>query len=155
MAKDGKEYDWRFVEFNEPVEIFLAFQNKAPQFINRDKNKLTYALLHQDWGLCVYIIYVKSLNKKFIVLRQGSYGIKVFLHVVCSDKAVTEGRVVENTSFDREKVQEILNRVDTEWDRKVARVSLSSNRSRSQIHDLGTDYDNVKTDVKTVHLAYY
>ena len=89
--------------FDEALEIFLAFQNKAPPFINTDKNKLTYALLHQDWGLCVYIIYVKSLNKKFIVLRPDSYGIEIFLDMVCADKAVTEESVVENTSFDREK----------------------------------------------------
>ena len=89
------------------------------------------------------------------MLRPDSYGIEIFLDMVCADKAVTEESVVENTSFDREKVQEILNTVDTEWDRKVARVFLSSNRSRSQIRELGIDDDNVKTDVKTVLLAYY
>ena len=76
VAEEGKEYDCSFVTFDEAEEIFFAFQDKTPPFVNTDRDKFTYALLHQNWGLCVYIIYSKSLNKKFIILRPDSFGSK-------------------------------------------------------------------------------
>ena len=53
VGENGREYDRSFVAFDEAVEIF-AFQDKAPPFVNTDKNKFTYALLHQD-GVSVSI----------------------------------------------------------------------------------------------------
>ena len=63
VAENGKEYDCSFVAFDEAEEIFFAFQDKTPPFVNTDRDKFTYALLHKDWDLCVYIIYIKSLKK--------------------------------------------------------------------------------------------
>jgi hypothetical protein len=153
VAENGREYDRSFVAFDEAMEIFFAFQDKAPPFVNTDKNKLTYALLHQDWGLCVYIIFVKGLNKKFIVLRPDSFGIEVFLNVICPGDDDTEEGSVEKMVLDTEAVQGIMSTVDTEWDRKVARVILSANRTRSQISKLGIDVDKVKTETNKVHIC--
>lgn len=153
VAEDGREYDCSFVAFDEAMEIFFAFQDKAPPFVNTDKNKLTYALLHQDWGLCVYIIYVKSLDKKFIVLRPDSFGIEVFLNMICAEDIDTEERFVDNIVLDADKVQGILSTVDTEWDRKVARVILGANQTRSQIRKLGIDVDSVKTETNKVQFS--
>ena len=99
------------------------------------------------------MIFVKSLNKKFIVLRPDSFGIEVFLNVICPGDNDTEEGSVEKMVLDTEAVQGIMSTVDTEWDRKVARVILSANRTRSQISKLGIDVDKVKTETSKVHIC--
>ncbi|CAB4042502.1 Transient receptor potential cation channel subfamily A member 1 [Paramuricea clavata] len=142
VAEDGKEYDCSFLAFDEAAEIFFAFQNKAPPFINTDKNSFTYSLLHAEFGLCVYIIYVKSLNNTFVVLRPDSFGIEVFLDMICAEVKNNTEKTDIDADLDVDKVQGIPSTVDTEWDRKGVRVILAANRSRSQMNKLGIDADN-------------
>ena len=49
-----------------------------------------------------------------------------------------------------DKVQGTLSTVDTEWDRKIVRVIVAANCSRSQMNKLGIDADSVKTDTSKV-----
>ena len=147
VAEDGKEYDGSHVAVDEAMEVFFAFQNKCPPFINTDRDKFTYALLHQVWGLAVYIVYVEGLKRKFIVLRPDSFGNEVFLSMICAAGSNFEERPPDDGMIlDGEKVKGIMDTVDTEWDRKVARVALCANRTRKQIHELGIDVQIVKTD---------
>ena len=150
VAEDGKEYDCSFVTSDEAEEMFFAFQDKTPPFVNTDRDKFTYALLHQNWGLCVYIIYIKSLNKKFIILRPDSFGIEVFLDTICAENIESKQKFDDKLVLNAEKAQRIFDTVDTEWDRKVARVMVCANRTRSQISKLGIDVDNVKSDINKV-----
>ena len=146
VAEDGKEYDGSHVAFDEAMEVFFTFQNKCPPFINTDRDKFTYALLHQEWGLAVYIVYVEGLKRKFIVLRPDSFGNEVFLSMICAAGSNYEETPNDGMILDGEKVKGIMDTVDTEWDRKVARVALCANRTRKQIHELGIDVQIVKTD---------
>ena len=87
------------------------------------------------------------------MLRPDSFGIEVFLNVICPGDDDTEEGSVEKMVLDTEAVQGIMSTVDTEWDRKVARVILSANRTRSQISKLGIDVDKVKTETNKVHIC--
>ena len=48
-------------------------------------------------------------------------------------------------------MEELLKCVDTEWDKKVIRVLLSVNRSRSKIDQLGMDSVNVLQNIEEVN----
>ena len=48
-------------------------------------------------------------------------------------------------------MEELLKCVDTEWDKKVIRVLLNVNRSRSEIDQLGMDSDNVLQNIEEVN----
>ena len=150
VAENGTEYDCSFVAFDEAEEFFFAFQDKAPPFVNTDRDKFTYALLHEDWGLCVYIIYIKSLNKKFIILRPNSFGIEVFQNTICTENVEAKQEFDDKLVLNTDKVKRIFDTVDTEWDKKVARVMVCANRTRSQISKLGVDVDNVRIDIYKV-----
>ena len=117
IAQDGKEYETSFLPFDNAMEIHFAYQNKVPPFAQADKDNFTYALLHKSWGLCVYIIFFKRLNKRFIVLRPDNCSLEVSLDMLCSSEGIVS---LERMELDAEKVQGILQTVDTEWDRKVA-----------------------------------
>ncbi len=45
-------------------------------------------------------------------------------------------------------IQGIISTIDTEWDRKVARVLLCANRTRSEIEMLGIDSQDVVSATK-------
>ena len=47
-------------------------------------------------------------------------------------------------------IQGIISTVDTEWDRKVARVLLCANRTRSEIEMLGINSQHVVSATKKV-----
>ena len=146
VADNGKEYDGSHVAFDEAMEVFFTFQNKYPPFINTDRDKFTYALLHQEWGLAVYIVYVECLKRKFIVLRPDTFGTEVFLSMICAAGSNHQETPDDGMVLDAEKVKGIMDTVDTEWDRKVARVALCANRTRKQIQELGIDVQIVKAD---------
>lgn len=105
VAENGKEYDCSFVAFDEAEEIFFAFQDKTPPFVNTDRDKFTYALLHEEWGLCIYIIYIKSLNKKFIILRPDSFGIEVFLNTICTENVEAKQEFDDKLVLNADKVK--------------------------------------------------
>ena len=150
-AQDGKEYETSYLPFDEAVEIYFAYQNKVPPFTKADHNNFTYALLHKTWGLCVHIIYVERLNKRFIVLRPDCCSLEVFFDMLCS----SENASYDGTFIDKESAQGITQTIDTEWDRKVARALLASDRSRKEIKELGIDPDNIKQDTDKVSFTLF
>lgn len=58
VGSDGKEYTSCFMPFSDALEVYYnLFQDIIkPPYINTDKDKFLYALVHEQWGLCVYII---------------------------------------------------------------------------------------------------
>ena len=62
IGQDGKTYDTSFLPFNEGMELFFAYYNKGPPFINTEKDKFLYAMLHEKSGLCVYVVFMEHLN---------------------------------------------------------------------------------------------
>lgn len=69
IGRDGKAYHNSFVRFDAAMELFFAYHNKGAPFVNTDKDKFLYALLHEKWGLCIYVVFVEHLNHRLIVLR--------------------------------------------------------------------------------------
>ena len=150
IGQDVKTYNGSFLRFDEAMELFFAHYNKAPPFINTDKDKFLYAMLHGKWGLCVYVVFIEHLNHRLVVLRPDSCNIETFLDMISRS---APSRVSENMlQLTAENVKEILATVDTEWDCKVARVLLSAERSGSKVDKLGISSDNIKSDTLKVSM---
>lgn len=57
----------------------------------------------------------------------------------------------ERLMLDAEKVKSVMGTMDTEWDRKVARVLLSANRSRNQLEEIGINSDKTNAETQKVY----
>ena len=130
IGVDGKAYDNSILRFEEAMELFFAHHNKGQPFINTDKDKFLYALLHEEWGLCVYIVFVECLNQRLVILRPDSCNLDTFLDMLSKAAPRSSSMTEDTLQLHAENVHEILATVDTEWDRKVARVLLASEQSR-------------------------
>ena len=72
IGKDGEEYKKCFIPFDDALEIFYdSFEEVSvkPPFVNTDKDKLLYALVHEQWGLCVYVVTHEDRSQRFIAYQ--------------------------------------------------------------------------------------
>jgi hypothetical protein len=69
-----------------------------------------------------------------------------FLELIHKDDDIQTNRFELN----KENFQNLYKALDTEWDRKVLRVVLGANRSRSELDSLGIDSDSICHDEQSV-----
>ena len=105
-------------------------------------------LLHEKYGLAIYIVRIELLNKKILLLRPAEFELEFFLQELTSDTEIygTTGLCSKGQSkieITRENVDMLLNSMDTEYDKNVAKVILSAGRSRARIDELGINADNI------------
>jgi hypothetical protein len=87
------------------------------------------------------------------VLRPDNFDFGNFLDMITTIKTKPNDLTEERLVIDAEKVKSVLGTMDTEWDRKVARVLLSANRSRNQLDELGIDSDKTNADIQKVRFS--
>ncbi len=137
------------------MELYFSYLNKNPPFVNTDQDKFQYALLHSKWGLCVYVVYIKILRKRYIVLRPDEFGLELFLEMICTAETSQTQSIDSRIELNSENIAAMMNTFDTEWDRKVARVFLGVNRSRTEICTLGMDSDSIKKEAAEVGISQF
>jgi hypothetical protein len=55
VGTDGKEHTMSVLPFGDALEAFFdCFESVRPPYLNIDKDKFQYSLLHEQWGLCIY-----------------------------------------------------------------------------------------------------
>ena len=113
-----------------------------------DKTELMLDLPHEKYGLAIYIVRIELLNKRILLLRPAEFELEFFLQELTSETEIygTTGLCSKGQSkieINRENVDMLLNSMDTEYDKNVARVILSAGRSRAQIDELGINADNI------------
>lgn len=148
IGTDGKEHTSCFIRFDDALEVFFdGFENVITPYLNTDKDKFLYALLHEQWGLCVYLCTHAGRNERFIVMRPDEVDMELFLDSICqkSDE-ISPARMYLDKPF----VQSLLSTLDSEWDRVVARVLLAVDRSRKQLEILGIDSREISRNVEKV-----
>ena len=77
-----------------------------------------------------YMMFVECLNQRLVILRPDSCNLDTFLDMLSKAAPRSSSMPEDTLQLHAENVHEILATVDTEWDRKVARVLLASERSR-------------------------
>ena len=113
-----------------------------------DKTEFMLDLLHEKYGLAIYTVRIELLNKRILLLRPAEFELEFFLQELTSETEIygTTGLCSKGQSkieINRENVDMLLNSMDTEYDKNVAKVMLSAGRSRAQIDELGINADNI------------
>ena len=154
IGKDGEEYTKCFIPFDDALEIFYdSFEEVSvkPLFVNTDKDKFLYALIHEQWGLCVYVVTHEDCNQRFIVVRPDKVDMRLFLDEI-SEKS--EDEVRPRMHLDKPFVQNLLSTMDSEWDKVVARVLLGIDRSRKELENIGIDAREISRNMEKVCKIY-
>ncbi|XP_070570891.1 uncharacterized protein [Ptychodera flava] len=141
VYEDGSEKSKPFITFDEGLEVFLGYKTTyvSQTLTHDDKHSFLNALLHPKWGLTVHVITMEATHCRYIVLRPDDVDLEIFLDEFCKSNEDTDERL----ACEKETIKNILATVDTEWDRKVARVLLGTNRSRLQLDSMGIDSDDI------------
>ena len=92
-----------------------------------------YALLNEQWGLCIYVITLEEINDKWLVLKPDEINMELFLDANCNAQ---QKQFTPRIGVDWYVVESIFETLDTEWDRVDARVLLGLNQSRLGIIDV-------------------
>jgi len=90
--------------------------------------------LHLQYGLCVIIAKLVR-GERIIILRSDDCDLHMPLDLLAKELKPTQADI--QLSLTAELLKAMLSSMDSEWDRKVARVLLGSNRSLSELHNLG------------------
>ena len=118
VGANGEDCTTALLKFDEAMDIFYSyFSNVNRPYLNTDRDKLQYALLHEEWGLCVCIVTLEGMNEKLIILRPDSFEIERFFDYVAQSKLTQKCK--PRISLDKLLLQRILSTLDSEWDRKV------------------------------------
>ena len=103
-------------------------------------------LFHSKFGLCIHIV-TNHYNEMFLVLRPDDVDFELFFERFRADgSSKSDNEFVIDTKF----VQDILENMESEWDKKIVRVLLSANRSRAELAKLGIESDYIVSQRNSV-----
>ena len=150
VGVDGKECNTSFLQFEEAIDVFYSFYRHIQRpYLNTDRDKFLYSLLHNDWGLCIYVVTLQETNSRLIVIRPDNFDMERFLHFV---SLPFRTRLVPRLKLDKCLIHSILDTLGSEWDRIVARVLLGVDKSREQLEELGINDDDISKNIQKVIL---
>ena len=155
IGTNGKEYTSCFVTFNDALEVYYnSFQEVIePPYINTEKDKFLYAVVHKQWGLCVYIVTHEYKNERMIVLRPDGVDMELFLDNIC--QKCEDNFMTCRIDLDMGFVRSLLASMDSEWDKVVARVLIGLDRSRKQLEALGIHGRDMSKNVEKVSYNHF
>ena len=136
----GKEIINSYMDFNDAFNLYMAYSDTASSLsldIKHEKKRFKELICHRDYGLCVYIIM-----DSFVVLRSDNVDMEHFIEdfiSLLSERDTSEDRL----SLDANLCTDLLNSMDSEWDKNIVRVLIGSSRSRKEIAKLGIDSHNI------------
>ena len=157
---DGTKSTKSFLYFEEVFEIFMGYRIRKGigPYTHLNKTEFMLDLLHEKYGLAIYTVRIELLNKRILLLRSAEFELEFFLQELTNKTEIcgTTGPCSKGQSkieINRENVDMLLNSVDTEYDKNVAKVILSAGRSRAQIDELGINADNIVSLCEKVALV--
>ena len=142
ISDDGHSIRKGFMSLDEGFALFLGFMENSVRtdLVDREKKKRFKELLcHEKFGLCIYII------NGFIVIRPNDFDLHYFAYAMAEKiESAQEASKNERIILDKSVVQKLINAIDTEWDKKIARVAFGACRSRSEIDKLGISSHDIR-----------
>lgn len=108
-----------YMDFEEAFAMFLSFHpSKTTGSLKNHEEKKAFKelLCHPNYGLAVYII----LNK-FIVLKSSETDLEYFMEDCLK---LQETKAESRLDITRETLHDVLDSMDTAWDKKVLKVML-------------------------------
>ena len=144
---DGSTRVVSYIDFGEAFNLYKSYSSLRQigsaniQTLYDQRKRFKELLLHPEFGLCVYVISFRSNH--WITLRSDDLDFEEFF-IELIEKA-NEGST-NRFDLNKENFQNLYKALDTEWDRKIVRVILGENRSRSELDSLGIDSDSICQD---------
>ena len=150
-VKNGISCVQSILSIEYALEVYLGYKTDyvAGTKTADDRKSFEDNLLHPQYGLRVYVVNLPFTKERFIVLKPNDVDLAPIFN--CFARSFLQGDVTKSRIPVRcDVIQGIILTVDTEWDRKVARVLLCANRTRSEIEMLGINSQHVVSATKKV-----
>ena len=125
----GKEVRLSFVEFDEALSVFMSYHPLSVKSGLKDRHqrkRFTDLMCHPSHGIPVYIV-----QRKYLLLISSDVDLDLFFEHMFKDPEEDADK------FSSDDIQDILESLDTAWDRKVMKVVLGDNLSKSERQKLG------------------
>ncbi|XP_032235410.2 uncharacterized protein LOC5510379 [Nematostella vectensis] len=137
-----------YIDFDTAYELYCGHQENAVE-----KKDFRDILLHPDYGLHVHIVNFLEYNRRYIILKTSELDVPNFVAelltmVTSENEYVQEYRA--RFEIKTNSLKCILNSMDSEWDRKCAKLLIAANRSRTEIEELGIHPDSLVKSMQNV-----
>ena len=133
------------------LQVYLGYKTDYVADTKKADGRKSFEdnLLHPQYGLRVYVVNLPFTKERFIVLKPNDVDFAPIFN--CFARSFLQGDVTKSRIPGHcDVIQGIISTVDTEWDRKVSRVLLCANRTRSEIEMLGINSQHVVSAIKKV-----
>ena len=140
------------ISFEEAFETYDSHQSYS-QDTPAGKLEFRDHLLHPVHGLPVYVLFKPNHFHVVAIRPDGSHHTESLLRWLLLDHNRPSDDIVDENkglTLKASNTSAILESMDTEWDRKCARVLLSSSRSNSELENLGLDANSVRSASKVI-----
>ncbi len=138
-----------YIDFNIAYELYCGHLEHSV-----DHKEFRDILLHPEYGLCVYIVNFLESNKRYIVLKTETLDLPNFIVELNTAITSIEDPPSQANStrltIDKNSLQCILSSMDSEWDRKCAKVIIGANLSRKEMEELGFHPETLTKSVENV-----
>ena len=104
-------------------------------------------------GLPVYVLFKPNHFHVVAIRADGSHHTESLLRWLLLDHNRPSDDIVDENkglTLNASNTSAILESMDTKWDRKCARVILTSSRSNSELENLGLDANSVHSASKVI-----
>ena len=126
----GKTVQHSFLNFEDAFALFLSFKVDALNEMLADRHQkkmFTDHICHPKYGIPVYIV-----KNQYIVLRLGEVDLDLFLEEISKPTDRLGGE-----TFSATQVKDMLQCLDTAWDKKVCKVILGENLTKNDRIETG------------------
>ena len=123
---NGKTLRYSYLEFDEAHTLFLSYHppKTLGHVTDRHWRKVFKDLLcHPKNGLPVYIV-----ANKFIILKSRETDLELFLEELITSSYNKESQEQSRLNVTKELVDNLLESMDTSWDKKIVKVLLCAAR---------------------------
>ena len=133
---DNRDLRRSFMPFGEAHALFLSFNPDGTNESLKDhhlKKSFRELLCHPENGLPVYVI-----ANKYVLLRSQEVDLEHFIEQLLADIDATENiKESSRLTISYDLVQDMLNSMDSEWDKKVLKVLLGATHTPAELTSLG------------------
>ena len=138
-----------FEEAFEPYDGHQSYSQDTPA----GKLEFRDHLLHPVHRLPVYVLFKPNHFHVVAIRPDGSHHTESLLQWLLLDHNRPSDDIVDENkglTLNASNTSAILESMDTKWDRKCARVILTSSRSNSELENLGLDANSVHSASKVI-----
>ena len=140
-TEQGKVVRQSYITFDEAFGLCLAYSEKKTLLtldIKHEKKRFRELICHPKYGLCVYIVI-----DKFILLRSDDIDLEFFMEDFYKQFTFESSTAENCLNIDSELLHDMLNSMDSERDKNIAKVIIGATRSRAELHKPSIDSHNI------------